>query len=85
MSPEIKSKILQLVSEYDAGQVESPLNDITELSTLIDSFGIEAVSLASGLKISSILAITRPCNIKSGQLKVSEKALKRAKVILSKI
>jgi hypothetical protein len=65
--------------EYEKNK-EGLLNTNHVLKTLVDGYGIEAVSAASGLKLSSIVQYTT----KKNSPKCSESTVQKAMTILSK-
>ncbi len=73
-------KIKLLAENYDASKTNS--TDTNErLVALVDKYGFEAVSIASGLKTSSLVVYTS----KSNPPKVAERTVTKAESVLSKV
>lgn len=73
-------KIKQLADEYDKKQIEDKVTN-TRLKALVEKHGIEDVSAASGLAMSSVVQYVT----KADSYLVSWKALIKAETILSQI
>ena len=68
--------IKEAAKKYDESQLE---NTNERLTTLVTKHGVEAVSAASGLKVSSLIQYTT----KKSSPKVSELTVKKAEKVLS--
>lgn len=73
-------RIKMLISEYEKSiEKNSKTND--RLTTLVNAHGVETVSLASGLKISSIIQYTT----KTNSPKVSSSTIEKAEYVLNQL
>lgn len=73
-------KLIEMAAKkYDDDQVTSYKNTNETLTELVELHGIEAVSAASGLKVSSIIQYTT----KKSAPRVSESTVKKAECVLS--